>query len=216
MSIPCEAGCGRRFNVIGSMHKHLLSYTKCGGYLDGKMRDLGLFEDENDLLSKFQGEDDSDVEWDDDQAQEVPYEPFIFEPLNPNTNEFHFIPTVPEDVGNDSSQGAVPGPGPSTASNSILRQAAVQRQRLLDIQEDPSTVLWTEGAGRVLCKVTPPSYGPQDIKDAEGDIKMAEGDRTFFPFSSELDWRVAQWAIKDGPGQNAFDRLLEIPGVSYL
>ncbi|KAF8868438.1 hypothetical protein CPB84DRAFT_1819214 [Gymnopilus junonius] len=35
----------------------------------------------------------------------------------------------------------------------------------------------------------------------------------FAPFASELDWRVAQWAVKDGPGHNAFNRLLEIPGV---
>ena len=35
----------------------------------------------------------------------------------------------------------------------------------------------------------------------------------YMPFASELDWRIAQWAVKDGPGQNAFDRLLKIPGV---
>ncbi|KAF8958087.1 hypothetical protein BDZ97DRAFT_1668977 [Flammula alnicola] len=44
---------------------------------------------------------------------------------------------------------------------------------------------------------------------------MSEGGELnpFAPFSSELDWRVAQWAVKDGPGHNAFNRLLEIPGV---
>ncbi|KAF8871060.1 hypothetical protein CPB84DRAFT_1818259 [Gymnopilus junonius] len=35
------------------------------------------------------------------------------------------------------------------------------------------------------------------------------------PFSSELDWRFAEWAVKDGPGQNAIDRLLAIPGVRF-
>ncbi|KAJ7852764.1 hypothetical protein B0H14DRAFT_3656681 [Mycena olivaceomarginata] len=35
----------------------------------------------------------------------------------------------------------------------------------------------------------------------------------FAPFASELDWRIAEWVIKDGPGHKAFDRLLEIPGV---
>lgn len=34
------------------------------------------------------------------------------------------------------------------------------------------------------------------------------------PFSSEIDWRVAQWAKMRGPGSNAFTELLEIPGVS--
>ena len=38
----------------------------------------------------------------------------------------------------------------------------------------------------------------------------------YSPFSSELDWQVAQWAIKDNPGHKAFDRLLSIPGVRSL
>ncbi|KAF8906945.1 hypothetical protein CPB84DRAFT_1632244, partial [Gymnopilus junonius] len=35
----------------------------------------------------------------------------------------------------------------------------------------------------------------------------------YMPFSSELDWRFAEWAVKDGPGQNATDRLLSVPGI---
>ncbi|KAJ7743424.1 hypothetical protein B0H14DRAFT_2308748, partial [Mycena olivaceomarginata] len=35
----------------------------------------------------------------------------------------------------------------------------------------------------------------------------------FAPFASELDWMIAEWVIKDGPGHKAFDRLLDIPGV---
>jgi len=52
--------------------------------------------------------------------------------------------------------------------------------------------------------------------DKDGDIAMGSESEPspFAPFSSELDWRVAQWAVKDGPGHNAFDRLLKIPGVS--
>lgn len=214
MSIPCEAGCGRRFNATGSMHKHLINSTKCCGYLQGKLRDIGLFDDDNDMLALEPNlEDDPDIEWSDHQAQEVPYEPFYFDPLDSNANEFHFIPRDLEDTSNDSSHGAVPGPGPSTAANSILRQAAAHQQRVLDVQEDSGVTVWTEGAGSILRKVVPPSYMQHDVRDEQGDVQMAEGDRTFSPFSSELDWRVAQWAIKDGPGHNAFDRLLEIPGV---
>jgi hypothetical protein len=45
---------------------------------------------------------------------------------------------------------------------------------------------------------------------------MAEGasvDNPYVPFTSELDWRVAQWAVKETVGNSAFDRLLEIPEV---
>ncbi|KAF8880698.1 hypothetical protein CPB84DRAFT_1817310 [Gymnopilus junonius] len=42
---------------------------------------------------------------------------------------------------------------------------------------------------------------------------MQETTPNFVPFNSELDWRFAEWAVKDGPGQKAIDHLLTIPGV---
>ncbi|KAF9218666.1 hypothetical protein BS17DRAFT_719962 [Gyrodon lividus] len=35
----------------------------------------------------------------------------------------------------------------------------------------------------------------------------------YSPFASKLYWRVAQWAIEEGIGQNSLTWLLEIPGV---
>lgn len=35
----------------------------------------------------------------------------------------------------------------------------------------------------------------------------------YAPFASELDWRIAEWAVKDNIGHNSFNRLLQIPGV---
>ena len=54
--------------------------------------------------------------------------------------------------------------------------------------------------------------------DPDGDIEMGAPDsvNTFAPFASELDWKIAEWVIKDGPGHKAFDRLLDIPGVRCL
>ncbi|KAF9456634.1 hypothetical protein BDZ94DRAFT_1140622, partial [Collybia nuda] len=52
--------------------------------------------------------------------------------------------------------------------------------------------------------------------DSEGDISMEpnpEGDDLYSPFSSELDWRVAKWAVEEGVGHNSFNHLLDIPGV---
>jgi hypothetical protein len=53
-------------------------------------------------------------------------------------------------------------------------------------------------------------------KDRDGDVEMGDStssNNSFYPFASELDWRIANWVIKDSPGNNAFDRLLAIPGV---
>ncbi|PPQ75356.1 hypothetical protein CVT26_015158 [Gymnopilus dilepis] len=212
MSVPCEAGCPRRFNTIASMHKHLVSSKKCAGYLQGKLRDIGLFDDDLAALDR-----DTDTE-EDDEDVEASYEPFIFEPPDAYINELHFTPRddVDDRNANDgSNSNAIAGPGPATAAN-ILRRgaAAIHRERVFDDRTDQRTVDWVEGAGRVLRKVTPPSYIDGDARDEEGDVQMADGGSSpFVPFSSELDWKVAQWAIRDGPGQGAFDRLLEIPGV---
>ncbi|KAE9389078.1 hypothetical protein BT96DRAFT_835447 [Gymnopus androsaceus JB14] len=35
----------------------------------------------------------------------------------------------------------------------------------------------------------------------------------YAPFASEMDWRVAEWVVKDNVGHNSFDRFLHIPGV---
>ena len=55
------------------------------------------------------------------------------------------------------------------------------------------------------------------VKFAEEDqIKVVSPlpDKTFAPFASEMDWRIAEWVIKDGIGHNSFNRLVSIPGVS--
>jgi hypothetical protein len=45
---------------------------------------------------------------------------------------------------------------------------------------------------------------------------MEADENLFFSFASELDWKIGCWAVKDKPGHNAFDCLLQIPGVSCL
>ncbi len=67
------------------------------------------------------------------------------------------------------------------------------------------TWLNTPTAGRIFSK-----------HDAEGDVIMGNNSDTnnpYEPFSSKMDWMIAQWAVKDAPGHKAFDRFLEIPGV---
>ncbi|KAG1894245.1 uncharacterized protein F5891DRAFT_896513, partial [Suillus fuscotomentosus] len=35
----------------------------------------------------------------------------------------------------------------------------------------------------------------------------------YSPFASEVEWRIAEWATKEGIGDKSLDRLLSIPGV---
>ena len=50
--------------------------------------------------------------------------------------------------------------------------------------------------------------------DEDMDMDGSSSDKTdFAPFASEMDWKIANWVIKDGPGHAAFDCLLAIPDV---
>ena len=60
--------------------------------------------------------------------------------------------------------------------------------------------------------------GMEVDQDGGGDrMDVGEGVRDpgerWKPFASELDWRVAMWAVREDVGQNALNRFLSIPGV---
>ena len=43
---------------------------------------------------------------------------------------------------------------------------------------------------------------------------VASSEQRFSPFASELDWRVARWAVQEGVGHKLLDQLLAIPRAS--
>lgn len=53
-------------------------------------------------------------------------------------------------------------------------------------------------------------------EEAGSESSDDEDDTLFYPFASHLDWQVACWAVQEGIGHKAFDRLLAIPGVGQL
>ncbi len=140
------------------------------------------------------------------------------EDLDFGPNDYAFIPQDQIGEGNDTEEegeqemeGIEAGPGPQTAVNRMRAFATAHAgYRVLEDDDDKRIVVVEKNAGRVHRKQRPPS---SKICDEEGDIDMTEN--PFHPFDSELDWRIAQWAIKEDSGHKAFDRLLSIPGVSH-
>ncbi|KAF8964532.1 hypothetical protein BDZ97DRAFT_1757870 [Flammula alnicola] len=217
MSHPCEAKCGRYFTSIKSMNSHLTSARSCSWYAKGKLRDLGVHDvgDAEPVLPVFrQGEEEDQAPEDEDWGDYDPQQdPDIDVDMGPYGEEFHFIPDEYSTSVHDTEESEA-GPGPRTAANRILQGATHPRHSVLDDDddEDERVTIMDQDAGKIRRQEAPPRYIPMD---RDGDILMSEGGELnpFAPFSSELDWRVAQWAVKDGPGHNAFNRLLEIPGV---
>ncbi|KAJ7215557.1 hypothetical protein GGX14DRAFT_562771 [Mycena pura] len=123
---------------------------------------------------------------------------------------FQFIPADPTAAG-PSSAPQLHRAGPSSAPQAHYLSDDVDGRF---IESHPT-------AGHVIRMNDNPhakwkrSFGLALDPDGDGDVEMGGPDSSnlFTPFASELDWRIAEWVIKDGPGHKAFDRLLEIPGV---
>jgi len=114
-----------------------------------------------------------------------------------------------------------PGPGPSTLRSSFPSTSRIHVTSIgIDSSLDDRIFEEHPTAGKVirmdidLHRKWQALFG-QD-QDIDGDTVMEDNGKEaniFAPFASELDWRVAAWAVKDGIGHKSFDRLLAIPGV---
>jgi len=199
----CPA-CDRFFSSQQGLSCHLSTAKSCLWYRKGKIRDLTdqvtnskihwrvaqsghLSDSLKDHLSDLS---DLEVVTFDDLQHEIP--------LSPIQDEFVLIP----DLG-------APGPGPQSSAQA----KAALLTRALDDDDDLRYIESHPTAGTVL----PPNSSEQENNDPDGDITMQDDQvaQPFSPFSSELDWKIAEWAVKDSIGHSSFDRLLAIPGVRF-
>lgn len=210
MSLPCDAKCGRYFNTIKSKNSHLTSAKSCSWYAKAKLRDLGVNDVEDGVPLPTLIASDLEVQqhvedpgW---QEYDPQHDPDVAMEFGPYGEELQFLPVGPNEILDENQL--------QTADNINFQGATHSRHAVLDDDDDERIIVVDEDAGRIFRKEAPPRY----TEDREGDTLMEEDGEPnpFSPFSSELDWRVAHWAVKDGPGHNAINRFLEIPGVSNL
>jgi len=203
----------------------------CKWYKKGKMSELTIVSEPSNSESsseapEIQIGDSVPFEW---EAQEWPdfddpqeHEQFDLWPEeNIDRDEFRLLPqeqfqSLPQDQEENEARA---GPGPNMQANqaSQVSENTSNSHRALDDEDDTRFVMEHPTAGAVLQRNPPPPPPATSAQDADGDIAMdsdSEEKSPFSPFHSELDWKIAEWAIKDGPGHKAFDRLLSIPGVS--
>jgi hypothetical protein len=210
--------CDRYFGTIGGLNKHLSSAKSCHWFTEERLQQLA------DTLPDQSDTDDNTEEENNSNTDGANYDPLgdltldldlnieddidVLDVLGDAPNEFHFEPSIDDPTTNDGNAEA--GPGPQTAAYR-LRLAAMRH--ILDDDDDTRIIDSDSDSGHVLRYTSPPL--PISL-DEDGDSEMLpEGANSrFYPFTSELDWKVAQWAVKDSPGHNAFNRLLEVPDVS--
>ena len=218
MSIACEAGCGRYFQRQGSMICHLSSAQSCQWYLSKKFR---AWDEEEDNTSTFPPAEEDyggifDKDDDDPNTNDLTNLHSVISQLKLGPQDTVFIPHITANLTAEyQPDTAVPGPGPEATANQLRRAALFNYT--LDDESDERITITHKNAGVVRRKELPRRHNSQD---RDGDTAMDGPNEAlvqpFHPFNSDLDWRVAQWAIKDSPGQNVFDRFLSVPGVCLL
>ncbi|KAF7363254.1 hypothetical protein MVEN_00678500 [Mycena venus] len=185
----CPA-CGRTFKTPGGTRSHLSQSVHCAWYRKGKNPEGRR----RTRRTPSPGPPEPDIE----VPTAIPDVPVAEVIQDWDDDIFHFIPLDPDE------------PGPSSAPRSFRHLSDEDDRRVVDSHPTAGKVIrmndnlhakWKRSFGLAI--------------DPDGDIEMAGSDSPngFAPFASELDWRIADWVIKEGPGHKAFDRLLDIPGV---
>ncbi|KAJ6611025.1 hypothetical protein B0H10DRAFT_2193152 [Mycena sp. CBHHK59/15] len=130
-----------------------------------------------------------------------------WEPQVLDNQYFPGVANQPDDHGGDAPNQTVDGDGaegvPGPRAPTAEERAAGEQQ----VHQQPFIVEFTDGdAGAPLRR-----------GEAGYDHYMADlGDpaNTWAPFTSKLEWELAQWAKLRGPGSTAFTDLLKISGVT--
>ncbi|KAF9059169.1 hypothetical protein BDP27DRAFT_1239288, partial [Rhodocollybia butyracea] len=77
-------------------------------------------------------------------------------------------------------------------------------------------------AGKVINKCKTVYERWESILKSKGQQELSSGTTThddnldqkcYHPFASQLDWKIAQWAVTEKISQKALDRLLNVPQV---
>jgi len=106
------------------------------------------------------------------------------------------------------------GPGPSTQAyrESLIDQQLGSKPRDFDREVD---TLYEEEQVEIGNAIRFDAGLRSRWEAIHGGTASAGMDNTYTPFASEMDWRIADWVVKEGIGNNTFNRLCEIPGVRF-
>jgi hypothetical protein len=209
--------CLKAFKTKRGCTSHLRNADSCSWYRQGKLAELQPLDLEGEggqvqILDDLEGilGDAGEVL---DRGMEVEPES-LMDDIGDDDDLFHFIPlSTQTDIGEA-------GPGPSSTAATAQTTADRLRQRILDDIDDSRVEDVFKGAGLVI-QMNENLHERwkkmfESVHDVDGDVRMGgmpEDNTSFHPFASELDWRVANWVIKESIGHKAFDRFLSIPGV---
>lgn len=203
----CPAGCGKFFQHTKGLSSHLAQARSCRHYCRGKNRQMesrmalapapapvmgsnGPSVEPEVVVPQVEDEDEDP----DDPMEEDAWVDYLPPPL-------YFLPASGDSEEPVASSSQLPPPLHHTALS-------------LDDDEDTRVEDVYASAGKIIdTEDTLHKKWTDYFKDDTPNPDTSR-DPTFSPFASELDWRVAQWAMSS-LGHNKFNELLAIPGVRF-
>lgn len=129
-----------------------------------------------------------------------------------NLFQFVFPPYADNAGGNEASTSAS---GQASDTSTRYRQTvfALDDDKDLRVEEENSLHGRVIRMSATVVETWKAFFGEDDNDPMDIDDKEGQHLERWRPFASELDWRVAMWAVRENVGQNALNRLLAIPGV---
>jgi len=204
-SLQCPAGgCGRIFATVQARNSHLSQAQSCSWYRAfEKTAAVEILFGEG-LVNEKLGPDYMEK-----NGEEIDREAGgLLQAFEQENDPFFLVSILPELDGGQ-------GPGPSTQAyrDSLADQQLGSKPRTLDTEAEPVYEEEDVEIGNAI------RFDP-DLRTRweaiHGGTSSAAMDSTYKPFASEMDWRIADWVVKEGIGHNTFDRLCKIPGVRVL
>ncbi|KAJ8579868.1 hypothetical protein M405DRAFT_892879 [Rhizopogon salebrosus TDB-379] len=186
----CPA-CHKRMKTLQGITAHLQMARICQWYKKGKLRELtlpGRFREE--MMARPV-----------DEQMVLPRQEPELDPM---------------DVVEEYGQQMYDLTPPVLAMKKIVQAVNVERALLMMLGKR----LERERKIRVLLKNIfqqgGKRFGEEEAQGVDVDMddtgQPSSSYNTFAPFASELDWRVAHWAVSEGIGHKSFNRLMDIPG----
>lgn len=128
----------------------------------------------------------------------------IFEPeRQPHSSE---TLVVPDNQVDDSES---PGTEDSSAKEKATR---LRGGAEMELRKKPFIIKFPTGqAGAVHMEQV-----VDDNLNASYTRKVGSAENPFYPFSSKMEWEIAQWAKMRGPSSTAFTELMNIEGASFF
>jgi len=174
-----------------------------------------LFGDYQDYITEEFGMDlDCDSNVSDDESEGTIDQEKIILTNNSEMLEPERLPSSAADSLPSFPPNDLPNSDEMNSTTETIRKASRLRGGAEeDLQKRPFVVKFTKGrAGEI--------YANQRVDEnnlnASYKRKVANSENPYSPFSSKLEWEIAQWAKMRGPGSTAFNELMGIEGVSVI